>query len=129
MRLAPAQRATAGSRVGQGLQAFKLHVTPLQSSRIALLQEQRADETCDGRFVREDAHDAGRRLNLAFKRSSGFAEWSCLTVSFGKPMNASFGNSRAADRRAPGDLEARKVGLIWRQMSTPRPSCLARTIA
>jgi hypothetical protein len=45
------------------LQAFKLQVPPLQLPLVVLLEQQRAHQTHDRRFVREDAHDVRPALD------------------------------------------------------------------
>src|SRR6185312_8258695 len=57
----------------QRLQSFKLQVPALQLPLVVLLEQQRANETRYGGFVREDAHDIGAPLDLGVEP----LQWVC----------------------------------------------------
>ena len=50
--------------LGQGSQAFQLHVATVELPLVVLLQQQRADQPHDGRLVGKDTHDLGAALDL-----------------------------------------------------------------
>ena len=54
----------SGLIVAQGLESFKLHVASLQLPLVVLLEQERTDEACDGRRVREDSDDIGTAFDL-----------------------------------------------------------------
>ena len=58
--------------IADGGESFKGHVAgALDGPFIALLHEDRADESGDGRFIREDADDIGAALDLAVEALDG----------------------------------------------------------
>ena len=65
------QRATADSRVGTVSQSvcrpLKLHVAPVETPLVVLLEHHGADESGDRRVVGEDAHDIGTPLDLGIE--------------------------------------------------------------
>jgi hypothetical protein len=70
--------------VGQSLQTFKLHVAMLQCPLIALLEEQGADEPCDGAFVWKDANNIGASFDLGIESLKRVGSVDLLGVRFGE---------------------------------------------
>ncbi len=51
--------------VTHGAERLKAHIAALHRPLVVLLQQDRADQSGDGGFVREDADDVGTSLDLA----------------------------------------------------------------
>ena len=57
-------RQASGGSDGEGLQGFKLHVSPVQTPFVVLFEQHGADRTRNGRVVGEDTYDFGAALDL-----------------------------------------------------------------
>ena len=73
--------------LAESLQAFKLHVAALQLPLVVLFEQQRADESGDGRFVREDAHDVGAPLDLGVQSFQWIGAVDLCAMRFGEAVS------------------------------------------
>lgn len=120
-------RQSSRDSITEGLQPLELHVAPLQTSLVVLLQHHGADPSSDGVVVGEDAHYVRPALDLCVE-----AQRTGARTQDGVRWYATGAGAQHGVRTRPGPhlIGPRCIGCdSWAAPALPRPSRRALSLA